>query len=147
MAQRLKTVLSGNPELRPLLGQAQALTALQRQFNGVALPYLGPHLAQSCQVLGLHPDTHGDTLVIAVANATIAAKLRQLAPQLVILLQNSGWQVSGIRVRVQVSFAGSPAKTPPRKLGVAAHSALQELSSTLKDSPLKLALENFARKK
>ena len=136
-------MLSGNPELRPLLSQAQALYALQRQFDSVAPPFIGQHLAQSCRVLSLHLGT----LSIAVANATIAAKLRQLAPQLVILLQDSGCQVSGIRVKVQVSFAGSPVVRPARKLGAAAHSALQELSSTLKDSPLKLALEKFARKK
>ncbi len=138
MTQHLKTLLSGNRELRPLLNKAQALTALQRHFISVA----PPHLAQSSQVLGLQLGT----LSVSVANATIAAKLRQLAPELVVLLQNSGCQVSGIRVKVQVSFASSRPKPAPRKLSKAAQSALNELSSGLNDSPLKLALEKMAQK-
>ena len=132
MTQHLKTLLSGNPELRPLLNKAQALTALQRLFISIA----PPHLAQSCRVLGLQLGT----LNISVANATIAAKLRQMAPELVILMQNSGCEVSGIRVKVQVSFESSRPKPAPRKLSGAAKKALEELGSGMSDSPLKLAL-------
>jgi hypothetical protein len=138
VAQRLKTLLSSNLELRPLLDNVQALTALQHHFASVA----PPHLAQSSQVLGLQ----FGTLSISVANSTIAAKLRQLAPELVTLLQNRGCQVSGIRVKVQVSFDSGRPKPAPRKLGKAAQLALNELSSSLDDSPLKLALEKIARK-
>jgi hypothetical protein len=135
VAQRLKTLLSGNQELRPLLDNVQALIALQRHFASIAPPYL----AQSSQILGLQLGT----LSISVANSTIAAKLRQLAPELVTLLQNRGCQVSGIRVKVQVSYDSSRPKPAPRKLGKAARHALTELSSGLTDSPLKLALEKI----
>lgn len=138
MAQRFKSLLSGNQELRPLLAKAQALSSLQRHFIGAA----PPHLAQSSQVLGLQLGT----LSIAVANAAIAAKLRQLAPELVVMLQNRGCEVSGIRVKVQVSYTRSPPKHAPRKLGETAQSALNELSQSLSDSPLKHALEKMARK-
>jgi hypothetical protein len=138
VAQPLKTLLSGNRELRPLLDNVQILTTLQRRFASVA----PPHLAQSSQVLGLQLGT----LSISVANSTIAAKLRQLAPELVTLLQNGGCQVSGIRVKVQVAYDSSRPKPAPRKLGKTAQHALNELSSGLSDSPLKLALERMARK-
>lgn len=139
MAQRFKSLLSGNQELRPLLTKAQALSALHRHFIGVA----PPHLAQSSQVLGLQ----SGTLSIAVANAAIAAKLRQLVPELIVMLQNRGCEVNGIRVKVQVSFNQSRPVPAPRKLGKTARDALNELSQTLDDSPLKFALKKMAETK
>lgn len=139
MAAQFKSVLSSAPELRQLLTKVQTLTALQRHVMA-AIP---PYLAQTVQVLELQLGT----LSIAVANATVAAKLRQLAPELAVLLQNRGCEVSGIRVKVQVAYSVEPAKATPRKLGNAAHRALQELSDNLGDSPLKLALDKMVRLK
>jgi hypothetical protein len=141
VAQQLKTLLNGNQELRLLLAKAQALSALQRHFISVA----PPQLAQSSQVqvLGLQLGT----LSIAVANATAAAKLRQLAPELVLLMQNRGCEVSGIRVKVQVSFDRLQPKPAPHKLSKTAQHALHELSLSLHDSPLKVALEKLIQKK
>lgn len=99
------------------------------------------YLAQTCQVLGVQ----SGTLSIAVANATVAAKLRQLAPELIDLLQNRGCEVSGIRVKVQVAYPVERPKSAPRKLGNTAQRALQELSLSLEDSPLKLALKKMAQ--
>ena len=102
-----------------------------------------PRLAQSGQVLGLQ----SGTLTIAAGNAAVAAKLRQLAPELVVMLQNRGCEVSGIRVKVQVSFSRSQPVSTPRKLGKTAQDALTEFSQTLDDSPLKLALKKLAKTK
>lgn len=139
MAQRLKTLLSGDQEFRPLLNKAEALSGLQRHFAGVAPPYL----AQSSMVLGLQ----AGTLSVAVANSTIAAKLRQLAPELVVMLQNRGCEVSGIRVKVQVAYTRPPPKHVPRILTKTAQNALNELSENLGDTPLKHALEKMIRNK
>jgi hypothetical protein len=38
---------------------------------------------------------------LLVANAAVAAKLRQIKPRLEGLLREQGWQVSSIRIRVQ----------------------------------------------
>lgn len=38
---------------------------------------------------------------LLAANAAVAAKLRQIKPRLESLLQEQGWQVSSIRIRVQ----------------------------------------------
>ena len=141
MAQHLKTLLNGNQDLLPLLAKARALSALQRHFISVA----PPHLAQSSQVqvLGLQLGT----LSIAVANATVAAKLRQLAPELAVMMQNRGCEVSGIRVKVQVSFDRLQPRPAPHKLSKTAQKALNELSLSLNESPLKLALEKLIHKK
>jgi hypothetical protein len=139
VAPRFKSLLSDDSELRPLLVKAQALSALQRRFSDVA----PPNLAQSSQVLGLK----SGILSVAVANAAIAAKLRQLVPDIVIMLRNGGCEVNGIRVKVQVSFSPSQPEPRPRKLGKAAKDALNGLSQTLGDSPLKLALTKLVKTK
>lgn len=138
MSQNLKKLLKDHQELRPLLTQVQVLSALQAHFTAVA----PPHLAQSVQVLNLQTGT----LSIAAANAAIASKLRQIAPELVVQLQNRGCEVSGIRVRVQVSYDRLQLKPAPHKLSKAAHNALRDLSVTLKDSPLKIALDRMIKK-
>jgi len=140
MTHQLKSLLSGNLELHPLLAKAHELDILQCHFISVAPPYL----AQSSQVLSLQLGT----LNIAVANATMAAKLRQLAPELATMLQGRGCEISGIRVKVQVSYNRSQPKPAPRKLGKMAQNALIELSQSLPDdSTLKLALEKMIQVK
>ena len=141
MAQHLKTLLNGNQELRLLLAKAQALSALQRHFISVTPPDLAQ--ASQAQVLGLQLGT----LSIAVANAAVAAKLRQLAPQLAAKMQSRGCEVSGIRVKVQVSFDRLQPKPAPHKLSNKAQTALQKLSNNLDDSPLKHALEKLVKPK
>ncbi|MHB1236317.1 MAG: DciA family protein [Gallionella sp.] len=138
MTQQLKTLLNGNQEFHSLVAHAQALSDLQRHFTAVA----PPHLTQSIQILSLKMGR----LSIAAANAASAAKLRQLAPELVVLLQNRGCEVSGIAVKVQVSYDRPKPKTTPRKLGHAAQAALQEFSLSLNDSRLKLALDRLVKK-
>ncbi|OGT24946.1 MAG: hypothetical protein A3K00_09570 [Gallionellales bacterium RIFOXYD2_FULL_52_7] len=131
--------MSGNLELRALLNTVQTLAELQQHFAHV-VPH---HFAQFSQVLGLR---HG-TLSIATANGTLAAKLRQLAPDIAVKLQNRGCEVSVIRVKVQVTYAASPPKHAPRILTSTAQQQLHELSLSLNDSPLKQALEKFSQKK
>jgi len=138
VAQRFGSLLGSNPELRPLVSRAQALSALQRQFVNAAPPYL----ARSCTVLGLQ----FGTLTVAAANATVAAKLRQLAPELVVLLQNRGCEVNGIRVKVQVGYVPDQPRQRPRELSRTARSALDDFSAGLGDSPLKQALQRISRK-
>ena len=134
MAQRLKTLLNDHQELRPLLAKVQALSALHHHFISVAPAQLGQ--SSQVQVLGLQLGI----LSIAVANATVAAKLRQLAPELTVMMQDRGCEVSGIRVKVQVSFDRIQPKPAPHKLGKTARNALNELRLSLSDSPLKIAL-------
>lgn len=138
MARQLKTLLNGNQELHPLLTHVQVLSDLQAHFTAIA----PPHLAQSVQILGLKMGRLG----IAVANAASAAKLRQLAPELITHLQNRGCEVSGISVKVQVSFDRPQPRPTPHKLSKTAQNELLELSRSLDDSPLKLALDRMIGK-
>ena len=87
------------------------------------------------------------TLSIAVINATIAAKLRQLVPEMVAKLQNKGCEVSGILVKVQVSFNRGNHLPPPRKLSKTTQNILSDFSQQLDTSPLKTALTKLAQGK
>jgi hypothetical protein len=140
VTQQLKSLLNSSQELQPLMAKAQSLSALQNHIIAVAQPHLA--LYAQVQVLGLHQGT----LSIAAANAAIASKLRQLAPEMVAKLQHRGCEVSGIRVKVQVSFDRGQNNLPPRKLSKTAQNALKDLSLNLDRSPLKSALERMAQK-
>lgn len=137
MAQRFGTLLGTAPELRPLVSQARDLSALQRHLAAVIPTYL----AQGCTVQKL---LFG-TLTIGAANGTVAAKLRQLAPELVVLLQKRGCEVGTIRIKVQVSVPPPP-RPAPRPLSGKARTELDRLSGTLADSPLRQALEKLAKR-
>ena len=137
MSQPIKSLLSNNQELRAILNKAQTLTDLHRHFIAVA-PI---NFASSTQILGLN----FGTLSVAVANGTLAAKLRQIAPDLVIQLQNKGCEISVIRVKVQVSFDKPQPHKMPNKLGRTAQTKLNALSLKLEDSPLKSAIEKLSQ--
>ena len=137
MSQPIKSLLNNNLELRAIFNKAQTLTALHQQFSSVVPSYI----ALSTQILGLQ----FGTLSIAAANATLAAKLRQIAPDLVTQLQNKGCEVSVIRVKVQVSFDKPQPQIRPHKLSRTAQNKLSDLSLKLEDSPLKLALEKLSK--
>jgi len=137
--QRLKTLLGNEQSLRSLFKKTQTLAALQEHFVHAAPPYIG----ESSQVSGL---IFG-TLSVCVANNTVAAKLRHLAPEIVYALQDRGCEVNEIRVKVQVAYAAVKPKRTPRALTSKARNALSELSESLPDSPLKNAVEKMMRKK
>ncbi len=138
MSQRFKALINNSPELHSLLETVHKLSDLQQHFVNVAPVYF----AQSSQVLGLRQGT----LSIATTNGTLAAKLRQLSPELVSKLQNRGCEVSAIRVKVQISYAPPVHAPAPRMLSNVAQHQLQALSLSMTDSPLKLALEKFSHK-
>lgn len=121
-----------------MLSKAHTLAALQHHFASVVPSRLAP----SCTVIGLL----SGLLSVAVANSTVAAKLRQLAPQVVEMLQNRGCEVSGIRVKVQVIVGAVRQEPTPRQLSKSACAELSEFSAGLVESPLKSALEKLVKK-
>jgi hypothetical protein len=137
VSKPLRSLLTEQPELRRLLDQAHQLAELHRQFAVVAPDYL----AQSSQILGLQLGT----LSVAVANPTLAAKLRQLAPDLVTRMQQRGCEISSIRVKVQVSFDFPVKPRTPRQISSAARDALRQFHDTLPDTALKNVVGKLAK--
>lgn len=112
---------------------------MQRHFISAA----PARFVQSSQIQVL--SLHLGILSIAAANAGVAAKLRQLAPELAVIMQGKGYEVSGIRIKVQVSFDRLQPRPSPHRLSKTAQQALNEFSKTLDESPLKHALEKMAK--
>ena len=136
MSQRLNRYFTSSRELRQLAHSVRELSALQQHYRRtVPLSLLrASHVQQLDR----------QTLTLAADNAAIAAKLRQLAPQLVQKLRQMGVEVTGIRVRVQV---GTPAQRPApkrRTLGAAGRQQMASLADSLPDSPLKSAIKRFS---
>ena len=139
MTQSIKNLLGSTPELRGILQTSTQLLTLQRQFAAVAPSYL----AQHAQVAGLKLGV----LTLVCANATVAAKLRHLAPEISKSLRHRGCEVSGIHAKVQVAYAHPRPVARTRTLAQPARQALQHLSADLPDSPLKTALEHLLQTK
>ena len=138
MSKRLNSYFSVSQELRQLSRKAEQLVALQRHYERLA----PPSLMRASRVLQLERQT----LTLAADNSAIAAKLRQLAPELANLLQSAGCEVTGIQVKVQVARPPIIYTPTPALLSVTGRQRLTDLADKLPDSPLKNALQRLARK-
>lgn len=132
MSQPIKNLLGRQPEFRAILDKSAYLSTLQRHFVATAPAYLTQGSQVSSLAFGI--------LIVVTSNATIAAKLRQLAPDIATKMRRKGCEVNGIQVKVQVSYLPRPVPTTPRSLTPVAQRALEQLNQTLVDSPLKSAL-------
>lgn len=138
MSQRLNSLIATSHTLRQLAGKAKQLLTLQQHYEQVA----PTSLLRASRVMQLNQQT----LVIAAFNSAVAAKLRQMAPDLVKHLQQLGHEVTVIQVRVQVGY---PASVPAAKrpaIGAAGKRHLHELAETLPESALKNAVQSLIRR-
>lgn len=89
------------------------------------------------------------TLLILADNAAIAAKLRQLAPRLVLHFKERGFEVTGIRVEVQVkpNKIKDEDEVTKRSLPPDAIKEFSALSDVLPASPLKSALDRLVARR
>ncbi|GIZ50947.1 hypothetical protein NCCP691_09610 [Noviherbaspirillum aridicola] len=134
--------MRGNDKMAALLPTVARLAALQQDCASVL-----PALFDACSVLSFE----SGQLVLAAPNAAFAAKLKQQLPKLQEALLKGGWQVSAIRIKVQVRKIAE--KTRPQKqlvLPSAAKSALASLKESLEETPqnqeLKAALEAMLKR-
>lgn len=139
MTQRLNSFFASSQELRQLSGKVRQLLALQQHYEKVA----PPSLLRSSHVMQLEHDI----LTLAANNSAIAAKLRQMAPELVKQLQLHGCEVTGIQVKVQVTLPPSSRPSIPSSMSAQGKQMLSNLAKTLSDSPLKSALQRLAGNK
>jgi len=85
--------LRANDKIAPLLPAIQRNLALQRDCEAIL-----SSLFELCEVMQLADGQ----LVLGAANAAIATKLKQQCPKLQLQLQQRGWQINAIRIKVQV---------------------------------------------
>jgi hypothetical protein len=139
LPQRLNSFFTRNQELRQISGKVRQLRAIQLLYEQVAPPSLlrSSHVAQM----------EHNLLTLAANNSAVAAKLRQMTPELVRQLQLHGCEVTGIQVRVQVTSPSVTRTAAPSSLSAQGQQQLSELAKTLGDSPLKSALQRLAGKR
>jgi hypothetical protein len=101
-------------------------------------------LAEAARVKSLR----AGTLILSADNAAVAAKLRQLAPRLLLHVRKREPEVSGIRIEVQPApQQGRRANRMEKSLpGTAAIANFQSLAEGLRDSPLKRALGRMVQR-
>jgi hypothetical protein len=140
-ARKIDELLTRSGELRALSVQAQRLAKLQQ----VLLEALPSPLDRSARVSTLR----AGRLVVLADNAAVAAKLRQLAPRLLRHVQERENQVTGIHIEVQVAVPQrlSGTASSARDLSLTALASLEGLAGTLKESPLKGALERMVQRR
>jgi len=139
LPQRLNSFLSSNQELRQLSGKVRQLRALQVQYEQVT----PPSLLRASRVMQIEQNV----LIVAANNNAVAAKLRQMTPDLVRQLQLNGSEVTGIQVRVQVTSPPIPRASIPSSVSNSGKQQLNDLAETLGDSPLKSAIQRLAGNK
>jgi hypothetical protein len=99
---KLDRILAAEPTLQPVLTKAQEL----RDLAGLLDRYLPPDLARQARVVNFR---EGEIVLVAASSAA-AAKLRLLAPSLVILFVKQRLQVNSVSIRVQPNGShGRPA--------------------------------------
>ena len=135
--QKIGDVLANSGDLQALARQAQGLKVLELFL----LESTPAALASASRVANLR----AGTLVILAENAAVAAKLRQLAPRLLLHFRERGVEVTGIRVEVQVKTHKIKAEDDVTKpaLPPDAIREFSALADALPESSLKSAIERL----
>jgi hypothetical protein len=119
--------LRRDDKMAALLPAIERMAALQKDC-ATALPAMFKY----CEILAFE----GGQLVLSLPNASLAAKLKQQLPKLQEALAKRGWQVQGVKLKVQMT---KPAeiREPMRELSLsaAAVTAFDELGDTLEQTP------------
>jgi hypothetical protein len=135
--------LRRNDKIAALLPAAMRMASLQKDCAD-ALPAMFAH----CDVLAF-ADAQ---LVLAVPSSAMAAKLKQQLPKLQFALHKRGWQIDGIKLKVQVTRSIEPVvHTRTLVLPETAVDAFDTLGDTLAATPqnagLIAALKSMAAKR
>ena len=135
--KRVGLLIDTLPELRAINREIRQLMALQS-----ALAEVLPHnLAAFATVASMNA---GEITLFADSGA-VAAKLRQMTPRTLTSLRQRGYEITGIRLQVQVSIRDNP--LPPKQISISveARNVIDSLTERLDPSPLKSALKRLAR--
>ena len=139
----INALLRDNEAIAPIHDRLQRISRLQHSFADT----LPPGLKTSCRVAA----AEGSTLIIAVANGAVAAKLKQMLPRLLEKFRQNKKQeqeVTAISVLVQPTYfepeiaprTGPPREPMPSKM-------LAELAESLEDSPLKRTVDQIMKQR
>ena len=135
--KRVGLLIDTLPELQALNREIRQLLALQ----SVLAEVLPGNLATSVRVAMVK----AGELILFADNGAVAAKLKQMAPRILIVLRQRGYQITGIHLKVQVRVRDNPLPQKHISLSSEARTAIDLLSERLNTSPLKSALSRLGR--
>ncbi|MFZ5531080.1 MAG: DciA family protein [Pseudomonadota bacterium] len=133
-AHTLAHYLQTADTLRAYTRQAQRLTEVAQALARILPPAVRHGARPACWNAG--------TLVITTDNGAIAAKLKQLTPDLLFKLKNQGHEVSAIRIAVQVRESRAVPQSP-RPLSSPDPASWRSLADSLEPGNLKNAIERL----
>jgi hypothetical protein len=138
-SERIGLLIDRLPQLQSLNRQVRRLVALQAILTEVL-----PDTLASSTTVALSTAAE---LVLFADNGAAAAKLKQLAPRILIFFRQRGHEVTAIRVQAQVRIRHNPLPRKQISLTPTARRAISEFCATLDTSPLKSALERLGGRK
>lgn len=124
-----------------ILATAQNLLDAEQEARR-ALP---PGIARVCRVARIERQQ----MTLAVPSAAYASKLRQLVPRVLARLNNAGWNLNEITVRVQGALVHKPAPPPLKTaepLGPVALDAFSKLHDAVEPGPLSDAIQQLLQR-
>ncbi len=133
--------LQSSDKLAGLLPAARRVGQLQADCERLL-----PTLFANCRAMQIREGQ----LQVAVPNAALATRLRQMLPKLQEGLREKGWPLEGIRLKVQLMPAEPqrPVHKPvTHDLPRDAVSSFAALAASLEDSPLKDALHSLVTRR
>jgi hypothetical protein len=136
---RVGLLLKNIPEMQALNRALRQLTALR---NAV-LQVLPANLAGAVSVT----QTMDGQLILAAVDGAVAAKLLHFVPRIQNILHQQGFEITGIRVQVQLRMPDNPLPQKQIFISEQASTAINTLSERLVASPLKRALKRLGRRR
>lgn len=135
--------LNAHDKLAALLPTVTRLAAAQRDCLNLL-----PSLFEHCMVMQLSEEH----MLVAVPNAAVATRLKQMLPKLHAGLSAKGWQFGAIRLKIQVTAPPPPMMPRPSaqlpRGAVASFAALEaNLESSPRNDALKDALRNLLQRR
>jgi hypothetical protein len=134
--QPVADLLARTDAFAPLRAAVEQIAALQTDLARL----LPDYLANSVQP-GFIKD---GTLTLFAAHNALAARLRHLEPRVLGDLQQRGWPINALKIRVRPQAVPPPDPVKQARMSSAGAEALQALSESLEPSPLQAALARMA---
>jgi hypothetical protein len=137
--QRTASPVSDLLERSDVLGRlrvgVQQATALTRDLAHLLPDYLAPNVKTG--------GIQNGTLTLLTGHGALAARLRHLEPGLVNELQQRGWPVQKLKIRISPQTMPPPTAAPKARMSPAALASLSALHGALDASPLQESLQRL----
>jgi hypothetical protein len=134
--QAIADLLGRTDAFRALRAGVEQMAAMQRDLSTLLPDYLASSVEPGFIKDGV--------LTLFAGHNALAARLRHIEPRLLADLQQRGWAVNSLKIRVRPQSMKEAAPPKQALMSAAGADALQELAETLEPSPLQEALAKMA---